>query len=396
MLSGLTLDYFFVKPYLSITIGTPVHLLALVLYVLNAILVSIVVDQAARRSRSAQRAQAESQLLATITGSVFRGQDALQALVSRTKEAFSLSGVRLMSQAEVIFAEGDLTDARMTSVATGDRGTLELYGGDLQASERRLLSVIAAQIDAALEYRELSATAKEIGPLTENDRMRSALLAAVGHDLRRPLAAATAAVTGLRSTGITWSETDRDELLATAEESLESLSALVTNLLDVSRLQAGFLAVSSTSIDVAEVVLPALDELGLGPGDVELDLPRDLPPIIADPGLLQRVVVNLLDNAMRYSPPGHPARISASTFAGMVEIRIVDEGPGVPHERREEIFVPFQRLGDTDNLTGLGLGLALSKGFTEGMGGTLEAEETPGGGLSMVISLPAIENSDRG
>jgi two-component system sensor histidine kinase KdpD len=397
VLSGLTLDFFFVDPIFSVTITSPVHFLALVLYVLNAVLVSYVVDQAARRSRSAQRAQAESQLLATITGSVFRGQDALEALVTRTREAFSLAGVRLEANGETLFSDGDLTDEKtLTRIPTGERGTLELHGGDLQASERRLLSVIAAQIDAALEYRELSETAKEIGPLTQNDRVRSALLAAVGHDLRRPLAAATAAVTGLLSPGISWSDNDRDELLVTARESLESLSALVTNLLDVSRLQAGALAVSSSPIDVAEVVLPALDELGLGPGDVELDLPHSLPPVVADAGLLQRVIVNLLDNATRYAPSGHPVRIAASAFGGHVEIRIVDDGPGVPDARKEEIFVPFQRLGDTDNLTGLGLGLALSKGFTEGMGGNLEAEETPGGGLSMVISLRAIENTDRG
>ena len=395
VLSGLTLDYVFVKPYFSLTIALPVHFLTLVLYVLNAVLVSYVVDQAARRSRAAQRAQAESELLATITGSVFRGQDALQALVARTREAFSLTSVRLLSKDETILSDGVPEPGdQVTSIPTGERGTLELHGADLQASERRLLSVIAAQIDAALEYRDLSETAREVGPLAEVDRVRSALLAAVGHDLRRPLAAATAAVTGLRSPGIVWSDIDRDELLATAQESLESLSALVTNLLDVTRLQAGALAVTTVPVDVAEVVLPALDELGLGPADVELDLPQDLPPVIADAGLLQRVIVNLLDNARRFSPGERAVRISASEFAGTVEIRIADRGPGVEADRREDIFVPFQRLGDTDNLTGLGLGLALSKGFTEGMGGTLLAEETPGGGLSMVIALPTIQRPE--
>ncbi|MDQ1543489.1 MAG: two-component system, OmpR family, sensor histidine kinase KdpD [Actinomycetota bacterium] len=397
VLSGLTLDIFFVQPLFSITITNPVHLLALVLYVLNALLVSYVVDQAARRSRAATRALAESELLASITGSVFRGQDALQALVARTKEAFSLTSVRLLSKGETILQEGESQPGDpVTSIPTGERGTLELHGADLHASERRLLSVIAAQIDAALEYRELAETAQEVGPLAEVDRVRSALLAAVGHDLRRPLAAATAAVTGLRSPGIVWSDTDRDELLATAQESLESLSALVTNLLDVTRLQAGALAVLTVPVDVAEVVLPALDELGLGPADVELDLPPDLPPVVADPGLLQRVIVNLLDNATRFSPDQQAVRISASKFAGLVEIRIADCGPGVEADRRDDIFVPFQRLGDTDNLTGLGLGLALSKGFTEGMGGSLQAEETPGGGLSMVISLSAVDSVDRG
>jgi two-component system sensor histidine kinase KdpD len=235
VLSGLTLDFVFVKPYYSITIAVPLHFITLVLYVVNAVLVSYVVDQAARRSRAAQRAQAESELLATIAGSVFRGQDALQALLARTREAFSLSSVRLLSKAnEVLVSDGEPGEAdQITRIAAGDRATLELHGPDLQASERRLLSVISTQIDVALEYRDLSETASEIGPLAEVDRVRSALLAAVGHDLRRPLAAATAAVTGLRSPGIQWSDADRDELLATAQESLESLSALVTNLLDV-------------------------------------------------------------------------------------------------------------------------------------------------------------------
>jgi two-component system sensor histidine kinase KdpD len=222
--------------------------------------------------------------------------------------------------------------------------------------------------------------------------MRTALLAAVGHDLRRPLTAATAAVTGLRATDVTLSEHDREELLVTAQESLETLSALVTNLLDVTRIQAGALAVSSAALGVEEVILPALDELGLGPADVHLSIADDLPPVFADAGLLQRVLVNLLDNAVRFSPDASPVLVSASSFAGTVEIRVADTGPGVPDERRGDIYVPFQRLGDTDNLTGLGLGLALSKGFIEGMGGTLHADDTPGGGLTMVIALPAAQS----
>ncbi|MCU1405005.1 MAG: Histidine kinase, partial [Glaciihabitans sp.] len=144
-----------------------------------------------------------------------------------------------------------------------------------------------------------------------------------------------------------------------------------------------------TAID--DVVMPALDELKVGPGDVELDLPSRLPPVLADHGLLLRVIVNLLSNAIRFSPSDGRILISASEFAGRVELRIADQGPGVPPERRDDIFVPFQRLGDTDNTTGLGLGLALSKGFVEGMGGTIEADVTPGGGLTMIVSLPTVD-----
>ncbi|RFA15342.1 histidine kinase [Subtercola boreus] len=399
LLSGLTLDFFFVAPVYTITVTEPVHLVALGLYVLNAVLVSVVVDQAARRSRAAARATGESELLATVAGSVVRGQDALQALVDRTREAFTLSAVRLVVDGAVTNTAGVVDDSasgsapssgeRITRIPVGDHAELELHGGDLAASERRLLTVIASQLDAALEYSDLAETAGEVGPLAQADRVRSALLAAVGHDLRRPLTAATAAVGGLRATDVTLSAADRDELLATAGESLDTLSLLVTNLLDVTRLQAGALAVFLSPVDVEDIVLPAIDELGLGPDTIELDLPESTRPVTADHGLLERVIVNLLSNAVRFSPPGARVLISTSEFAGTVEIRIADRGPGVAPGRREEIFVPFQRLGDTDNLTGLGLGLALSKGFVEGMGGTLEADDTPGGGLTMVIALPA-------
>ncbi len=390
VLSGLTLDFFFIEPIYRVTIASPLHSLALALYIVNAVLVSYVVDQAARRSRSAVRALAESQLLATISGSVLRGQDALQALLTRTQEAFRLSSVRLCDGETVLYSVGEPRgDDHLSTIPVGDHSSLELSGPDLLSSERRLLAVIAAQIDAAMEHSALTKTAEEIRPLAEADRMRSALLAAVGHDLRRPLAAATAAVSGLQSTDIQWSEPDRSELLSTAQESLDSLAALVTDLLDVSRLQAGALAVSARPLDVADIILPALDELRLGPADVELGIEDGLPDVLADAGLLQRVLVNLLDNALRFSPPDVAPRLSASSFAGAVEIRIADRGPGVATERKDDIFVPFQRLGDTDNTTGLGLGLALSKGFVEGMAGTLHADDTPGGGLTMVITLPA-------
>ncbi|GGE94555.1 ATP-binding protein [Mycetocola zhadangensis] len=389
LLSGLTLDFFFVEPLHTVSIDDPLHLLALVLYVVNAVLVSYVVDQAARRTRAAKRAAAESELLATVSGSVLRGEGALQALVSRTREAFHLTGVRLLVDGQIVRRDGEPTpDGKFATVPVGARAMLELHGPDLRASERRLLAVITTQIDAALEHSALTETANEVGPLTAADKVRSALLSAVSHDLRRPLAAATTAVSGLRATDVILSDADRAELLATADESLGTLASLVTNLLDVSRLEAGVLAVQLLSVDAEDVILPAFDELNLGPSEIELDLDPTLPSMLADPGLLKRVVTNLLDNARRFAPPGTRVRISTSTFAGTVQIRIADHGPGIAPERRDQIFVPFQRLGDTDNLTGLGLGLALSKGFIEGMGGTLEAEDTPGGGLTMVIALP--------
>ena len=388
LMSGLTLDYFFISPYYTITINQPLHALGLGLYVINALLVSYVVDQAARRTRLAQRSGAESELLASIAGSVLRGQDALAALLSRTREAFGFNGVRIVSEGTEVAHDGTPSGEPSVQLPVGPSAGLEAFGPAVDASERRLLEVIATQIAAALEHTALEETAATVGPLAVSDKVRSALLSAVSHDLRRPLAAAMASVGALRSMPEDLSAQDRAELLTTADESLQTLSSLVTDLLDASRLDAGILAVAARPVSAAEVVLPALDELGLGPSSVTLDLPTSVPPMQADPVLLQRVLVNLLANATRFNPPGTPIRLSASSLDDVVELRVVDHGPGVPDDRKELIFTPFQRLGDTDNDRGIGLGLALSKGFTEGMSGTLTAEDTPGGGLTMVVSLP--------
>lgn len=389
VLSGITLDYFFIQPYNTITISEPLHLVAIALYVVNALLVSYVVDRAARQTRAAHRSGAESELLQTIAGSVLRGQGALQALVERTREAFGLPGVRLVDGTSVLASSGEpVADDRHTDVAIDKDVTLELHGRDLAAPERRVLAVIAAQIKAALDHSVLEEAASAVAPLAASDRVRSALLSALSHDLRRPLAAATAAVSGLRTAGHTLSREDTEELLVTADESLATLATLVTDLLDVTRLQAGVLAVSPAPLDLPDVITPALDELKVGPDQLEIDLDPELPSVLADPALLQRVIVNLLANALRHSPPDQKIRITTSQFDRRVELRVVDHGPGIPPERRSDVFVPFQRMGDTDNTTGLGLGLALSKGFVEGMSGTLTPEDTPGGGLTMVISLP--------
>ena len=394
VLSGITLDFLFIEPLYTIHIHQPHHLLSLVLYVLIASLVSFVVDRAARYTRAARRSAAESELIQTIAGSVLRGDNAIQALIDRTREAFQLPGVRLMRGEDVLARSGEpLPDNHHASIRITDDTTLELHGPDLAASEQRLLAVVTAQFAATLEHEHLTQTAKQIEPIAASDRVRGALLSALSHDLRRPLAAASAAVGGLKAAGPDLASAQKRELLDTAEESLGALATLVTDLLDVSRLQAGVLTIAEIPTDPAETIAPALDELHLGPTDVTLALNHGDAVAHADPVLLQRVLVNLLTNAHRYSPAGTPIHVSTSTFADRLEIRIIDRGPGIPPEKLDDIFLPFQRLGDTDNTTGLGLGLALSRGFIEAMHGTLTPEDTPGGGLTMVISLPTIRTS---
>ena len=404
---SLLLNFYFTPPLHKFTISERNNALALGVFVAVGLVVSSIVDDAARRTTQAARATAESELLVTTAGSVLRGQQALAAVLDRVRESFGMDSVTLLERVRGPDDAPRRPTAEWTAVASSgepaltrpenadvevevtDTLTLGLRGRPLPATDRRVLGAFAAYAAAALEQQRLAAEAEAARPIAEADKMRTALLAAVSHDLRSPLASAKAAVTSLRSRDIQWAAEDRDELLATADESLDRLTHLVDNLLDMSRLQAGALSVFPRPADLEEIVARSLDDLGPAAKTVMVDIPDDLPEVGIDPAILERVIANLAANALRYSPLGKPPLLTASALGDRVELRVVDRGPGIPEADRDRMFVPFQRLGDTDNTTGVGLGLALSRGLTEAMGGTLEPEETPGGGLTMSLSLPA-------
>jgi two-component system sensor histidine kinase KdpD len=412
VLGSALLNYYFTPPLYTFTIAEANNALALAVFVVVALAVSSVVNDAAKRTKQAARAGAESDLLVTAAGSVLSGEQPLQAVVERVREAFGMETVTLLerqSAPELGPRAGDgwlsVATAGGPPLARPEDGDVEMpvtdglclaaRGRTLPAADRRVLGAFAAYAATALEQQRLTAAARAARPIAEADRMRTALLAAVSHDLRTPLASAKAAVTSLRSDDVQWAAEDYDELLATADESLDKLTRLVENLLDMSRLQAGAVAVFPRPADLAEIVARSLDDLGPGGKVVLVEIPADLPEVAVDPGICERVIANLVANALRYSPPGNPPMLTASWLGGRVELRVVDRGPGIPASQASRMFVPFQRFGDTDNTTGTGLGLALSRGLTEAMGGTLEPEETPGGGLTMALSLPAAPSPTR-
>jgi two-component system sensor histidine kinase KdpD len=397
------LNYFFTPPLYRWTIAERNNALALGVFVLAAMLVSSVVNLAARRYVVAARASAESQLLATLAGTVLRGGTALVSLLDHVREAFGLTGVTLLERDP----GGSTATPEWKPVATvgsqqcagphdcdaevpiGPNLLLAVKGRTLAAHDRRVLDAVAAQAATVLEQQRLTDAAAAARPALEADRMRTALLAAVGHDLRTPLASAKAAVTSLLSPNVRFAEQEQAELLRAADVSLDRLDRLVADLLDMSRLQAGVVSVLPRRIALDELVPLAVDQLGEPARHVILDVPENLPAVTADPALLERVLVNLTANAVRYSTPDEPPRVTGSYLGDRVELRVIDRGPGIAEQDRQRVFAPFQRLGDTDNTTGVGLGLAVARGLTEAMGGTLDPEETPGGGLTMVITLPA-------
>ncbi|MEZ7131832.1 DUF4118 domain-containing protein [Nonomuraea sp. AD125B] len=404
--ASLLLNWFFTPPVGRVTIADPENLFALIVFVLVAAAVSTIVDVAARRTRQAARAAAEAEVLSTLAGHVLRGEAALPSLLGRLRETFGLDSVTLLERVgdptpedrgdprawRIIATSGGApctapADAD-TDVVIGDELVLAARGRLLNAGDRRVLEAFAAEAAVALRQERLEEEAELARPLAEADKMRTALLAAVSHDLRTPLSAAKAAVESLRGSEVEWTDEDREELLATADESLTRLGRLVDNLLDMSRLQAGVLGLALQPVALEEVVPRAVDDLGPLCDHVEDDVPVELPDVVADPALLERVLANLIANAVRYSPPGYKVLVTAGRHGDQVEIRVADRGPGIPPQDHERVFLPFQRLGDRDNGTGVGLGLALSRGLTEAMGGTLIPEETPGGGLTMIVNLP--------
>jgi two-component system sensor histidine kinase KdpD len=404
LLSGLLLNYFLVTPRYTFTIADPDSAVTVVVLLLVAVAVAALVDGAASRAREARRASQEAELLALFAGSVLRGAD-LDTLLERVRETYSQQAVSLLrvvggnSEGEIVACVGTDpcldVDTADTAIEVGDdEFWLLMAGRKLAARDRRVLGAVAKQAAGLVKQRELTEEAGKAEAIAQADELRRSLLSAVSHDLRTPLAAAKAAVSSLRSSDVDFSAEDTAELLATVEESVDALTALVGNLLDSSRLAAGVLRPELQRVYLEETVQRAL--LGIRKGAtgfrrqgldrVKVEVGDAV--VMADNGLLERVLANLIDNALRYAPDS-PVRVTAGQVGDRVLIAVIDEGPGIPRGTEEALFAPFQRLGDHDNSIGVGLGLSVARGFIEAMGGTISASDTPGGGLTAEIDLAA-------
>ncbi|MCM2387133.1 ATP-binding protein [Streptomyces albipurpureus] len=399
---SLLLNFYFTPPVRTLTVYDPQNIVAIVIFFAVAVAVASVVDLAARRTHQAARLRAESEILSFLAGSVLRGETTLDALLQRVRETFGMESVALLerkSDVDPWTTAGSVgprcvvrpEDADV-DMPVGDHMALALSGRVLPAEDRRVLAAFAAQAAVVLDRERLVGQAEQARALAEGNRIRTALLAAVSHDLRTPLAAIKAAVSSLRSDDVAWSDEDEAELLEGIEDGADRLDHLVGNLLDMSRLQTGTVTPLIRVTDLDEVVPMALVSVPVE--SVELDIPESLPMVAVDRGLLERAVANIVENAVKYSPEGVPVSVAASALGDRVEVRVADRGPGVPDDEKERIFEPFQRYGDAPRGAGVGLGLAVARGFTEAMGGTLSAEDTPGGGMTMVLTLKAAPGLD--
>lgn len=384
----LLMNWYFTPPVGRLTISEWTNLVALLVFVAVAVGVATVVDLASRRASDAARARAEAATMSALSRSVLTGQDTAEAIVERLRETFGQTSVALLARS----AEGWRTvassgttppgspDDADTRVQVDEDHVILLCGSPLRASDQRVLEAFAVQTGLVLEYRRLRERDDHAATLERAEATSTAILRAVSHDLRTPLATMRAAVDVLVTGSL--SQADQKEMVAAVESSTEQLERLIDNLLDLSRVQSGLLHPVLRERSLEEVLPLAV----AGQTGVSLELDESTPMVVTDSGLLERVVANLVSNAVRVSA-GKPVRVLAHVLPDTVEVMVVDQGPGVAPALRERMFEPFQRLDDTSP-GGLGLGLAVARGLTEAVGGTLSAEDTPGGGLTMVLSVP--------
>ncbi len=390
--SALLLNYLFTPPLYTLTVAEPENVVTIAIFAAVGIAVASVVDNAARRTAEARSARAEADALTVLAHSLLTSTDDLPGLLSSACRVLGAEGaavVRREAGEEVVVAScgrppASIERADMAAAIDQD-STLVLAGSTPPATQRPLLNAYAAYAKVMEERRVATVAELERLRLTELDRTRTALLAAVSHDLRNPLAAMKVSVDSLRSTDVTWSPEDEDELLATIEESTDRLTALVTNLLDMSRISTGSVRVVLRDVGLADAVRTSIAPLP-GGERIEVDVDPEL-LVLADAGLLDRVLANICENALKYTPLDARVRIDAAADGDAVVVRIADSGPGVADQDRDRLFAPFQRFGDVPQQDGVGLGLAVALGLTEAMSGTIATEETPGGGLTFVLEL---------
>jgi two-component system sensor histidine kinase KdpD len=398
VIGSLVADFFFTRPYYSLYIAHTAEIVAVVAFFLAAGAVTLLVDRLARRGLETTRAQAEAEALARLAGEAMPSTpETLPDIVAELRRTFDLEAVAVLRPVgdgwvAVAAAGAPIPTnpaAAPFSAELAEGTVLVLAGSALHAEDTRLLRAFVAQLRIAQERADLQERAGVAMELEEANQLRTALLSAVSHDLRTPLAGIKAAATSILSSDVQWDGQQVLGFAKTIDAQADRLTHLVSNLLDMSRIQAGAVRPTLRPVAIDDVVYDAVESLGPESAGVVVEMADGLPPVMTDAGLLERALANVVDNALHWSPPGIAVRVDGAATDGEVVVRVIDQGPGIPPNQRDEVFRAFQRLGDGagDSPTGVGLGLAVAQGFTAAVGARLFVDDTPGGGATFVFRL---------
>ncbi len=380
--SMLAFNFFFLPPLYTLTLADSRNWFALSVFLVTAVVVS---ELAARSRRRAN----ESALLAKVATILLeRGEvtPQLDAIAGEAARALGVGHARITVGADDRSAPDELGEPL---VAGGRRlGTIFVPKDQRQsAASGRLLPGLASLLAVAIDHERLAVEAYDAETLRRSDAVKTAVIQAVSHDLRTPLATIETALGSLQSRSLQLTDEDRADLLDSIAVELERLKRLVENLLDLSRLQAGAADPVPELWTAEQLLADALDEVE-NADRVQVVVAEDLPVVRVDGVQIQRVLVNLLENALKFSSPAEPVQLRANPASDEVVIRVTNHGRGIPQADLGRIFEPFQRV-ERERRGGAGLGLAIAKGFTEANGGRIWAESRPGQGATFVLALPA-------
>ncbi len=371
--SMLTFNFFFLPPVHTFTLADGRNWFALAVYLATATVVGALASRARRQTAQARQRERESALLADVASDLLRGSDLAGELGRVEQRAAEVLGV---SSVRIAIGQAPLREIAMPE---GEEPELGI--------RRRVLPALASLLTVATERERLAREALEAEALRRSDAIKTAVIQAVSHDLRTPLATIETALGGLEGNLIVLSDADREELLETIRAEHSRLKRLVENLLDLSRIQAGAAAPRPELWAADELVWQALDGLD-GAERVRVTVPEVVPAARVDATQMQRVVANLVDNAVKFSSPDDPVSVNVNATRKEVIIRITDRGPGVPADEAERVFEPFHRIPGVSRGAGAGLGLAIARGFAEANGGRLWVESREGQGATFVLALP--------
>jgi two-component system sensor histidine kinase KdpD len=394
----LFLNYLFTPPFHTLNISNKDDLLALLVFLAISVTASLILRKLEIRTAKLRQLSKEGLFLSNLAENIIRGHNSIPEILNNSRATFGLKEFAVVRK-ESADTSRDLTviygsiqtvspEIADAEIVLNSEYSLLANPPIIEPELRNLVTTFGSQVLILLERQILEENEKELSEIRQADQMRVALLNAVSHDLRGPLASSKAAISSLLNNDVTWTKEDREELLHSASHSLDQLNHLIENLLDMSRLEAGAIFLNWRNVGVEDAVSGAIKSLKSPTDRIEISIDPELPPIKGDPILLERVIGNLLENALRFNPKDRTVTIAAFQIEDRIEIRVIDHGPGLPDKEKSKLFVPFQRLGDRDNSTGVGLGLAIVKGFTELMNGRISLEETHLGGLTMVLSFP--------
>ncbi len=383
--SMLAFNFFFLPPLYTLTVTDSRNWFALLVFVVTAVVVSELASRARRQA-------SESALLAQIATSLLERGDVSGELERMGAEAAAALRVE---QARIELGDETSREPGETEhypLAAGRRRVGTLYVGRPRqgstAVRRRLLPALASLLGVAIDRERLAREALEAEALRRSDTIKTALLRAVSHDLRTPLMGILTSASALAREDLVLSEADRVDLLETILDEAHRLDRLVGNLLDLSRLQAGAAHPEPQISAVDDLIVEVLDELGDEGSRIDVSLPDVSPAVRVDSSQIQRVLVNLIENALKYSPPSEPVRLQVTATSAEVLVRVVDRGPGLRADELERIFEPFQRGSSGSGIRGAGLGLAIAQGFAEANGCRIWAESHQGQGATFVLALP--------